>query len=243
MFKRICVMFLINCVLTMDLFPEMLYEKLITDEGLDENKNEVQDEYCISKFDLESNKCKTCVSSKRNEEYQCQELKNPHNNCLMYDKSENCLICQFNFFLNKNKECEKIEGNCAYQEIVNNATICMMCKPGLMIEKGSCSESNKCTIKNCNSCRLKKNSLVEEECHVCKEGFMKKDNLCYEETEKLKNCWVVNIETDNCSTCRVGYFLKNDGTCQKTTKYDMDLFGFNFLFEIKVLLLLTLFFQ
>lgn len=151
-------------------------------------------------------------------------------------------LLPINYFLTSSDEiqkCEKIESKCTYQEMVNNTEICFMCKPSIMIKDGKCDDSeNKCQIENCYACRFAKDG-VNEECVLCKNGFASTGGKCQDTNGKLKNCWMYDgINNDVCNTCMVGYFLNDNGRCEKSEKYDMNLFAFGKAFVVNFLMIL-----
>ena len=205
----------------------------------DSPKTITPDQYCIRRYAPETPKCKTCVASLKGSDLRCHEPTIKIEKCLEYSSEGKCSYCQYNYFLNSSQKCEKIKSNCAYQEIFDNSEICFMCQPGILVKDGKCDSDNKCGIQDCYACRVNKDG-VSEECFVCKNGFVLNGGKCEQVEGKLEHCWMydgVNVEV--CNMCRIGYFVNDNGGCEKSEMYDLELFAFGKVFVVNFLMIVV----
>ena len=176
------------------------------------------DQYCVRK---EKDVCEFCISSIVDEKGRCNGISSLIPKCVMYDRSETCVICEPGYKPNKG-QCVKIDpsDNCL---VYFDTEECLLCKKGLREENHKCVPEKKCTFSHCNHCST---SIDQEMCLVCRAGLTVKkyDSLtyvCVPEKESFKNCIMVN-DKDECLACKINYFF-HEGKCLQTKLYYFDL--------------------
>lgn len=197
------------------------------------------EENCISCFSSTSkNDCRICEAS----------IFNPSNGkcdifpqksipyCLEYSDLDNCMRCEFGYFLIKidsTNKCQKCDGkNCS--KCKKNGKQCIGCFFNLRLiinhlGEFICSEE-KSDLENCSINQFNANP----ECEVCKSGFvLNSANEC--QSSPIKNCWKSSHPDQFCMTCHYGYYITDSGTCASN--------GSNWwkLLVIAVLILLSFF--
>ncbi len=181
------------------------------------------DEHCI--FCMQ-NQCQRCIASYLSNG-KCVVPTKTVENCATYASDGICKTCRYRYSVDKNGQCQPIKIPDCFQS--KNDNECEFCKFNVLARNGVCAETNRCTIKNCDICKLDNGVEV---CAMCDPGYVllvegPAKYSCILEISSTANCLVVYTQDPSkCAICDVNYYWSN-GRCLKTNTYVLDMSAVN----------------
>lgn len=178
-----------------------------------------KDERCIA---CNGSECIECVDSFRNSKGLCVAPKTKVDRCVQYKLDGVCQYCVNGYHVDPNGKCVKISiPNCA--ELASK-TSCAVCSDSTLVANGRCDSGKKCKIANCDLCALKSGKEV---CVRCNSNYVVSIRngvySCKSEINSTNNCLYLNsVKDDLCAVCDYNYYMRNH-TCQKSTKYHINI--------------------
>ncbi len=143
-------------------------------------------------------------------------IRNADPNCLTYtleNEGALCQECAFGYRLDSQHKCIPCKkDSCA---ICDESDRCWACRNGVKPHEttSECSEVDKCPDENCEICQGFQGKWG---CSLCKEGFAISDFVNRACVASKIGCQLIDAQQpDKCLQCLSGFFIDNDGLCQK----------------------------